>query len=234
VPEPRTALDTQRLVAAPEGIELQLRLAGPVPRAAAWAIDLLVRLGLMLAFAGVAGALGFVGGPLLILAFFLIEWLYPCVWEVYFGGATPGKRALGMRVVHDDGRPIGWPGSLTRNLLRAADFFPMLYGAGLASMLMSKDFKRLGDFAAATVVVYDDPPRRARRIAATSMHPPPVTLSLAEQRTLLDFAERAAGLTEERAQELAQSVPSLIGSARGAEAIRLLTGYANYPAGGRR
>jgi len=108
----------------------------------------------------------------------------------------------------------------------------MLYGAGLASILISRDFKRLGDFAAATVVVYDDPPRRARRIPVASPAVPRVSLTPAEQRVLLDFAERTAGLTEERAEELAQSVPSLTGSAQGAAAIRLLNGYASYLAGG--
>jgi hypothetical protein len=139
---------------------------------------------------------------------------------------------MGARVVHDDGRPVGWTASLTRNLLRAADFFPMLYGAGLASMLISRDFKRLGDFAAATVVVYEEPARRSRRIADAPAIAPPVSLSPAEQRALLDFAERTATLTDERALELAQTVPALTGSAQGAEAIRRLIGYANYLSGG--
>lgn len=221
-------LDTQRPVATPEGIELQLRLAGPVVRAAAWAIDLAVRFGLLLGVLIVARFLGGLGGPLFIITLFLLEWLYPSVCEVHLAGATPGKRAMGIRVVHDDGRPVGWAASLIRNLLRAVDFFPMLYGAGLASMLASRDFKRLGDFAAATVVVYDEPPRTPVRGVEAGAMAPPVPLSLAEQRTLMDFAERVASLTGERAQELAEAVPALTGGSAGPEAIRRLRGYASY------
>ena len=50
-------LDTTRRVATPEGIELTLRLAGPVPRALAWAIDFLLRLGVLLAVMLVASGL---------------------------------------------------------------------------------------------------------------------------------------------------------------------------------
>ena len=42
-------LDTTRRVATPEGIELTLRLAGPVPRAIAWAIDLAIRAAILFA-----------------------------------------------------------------------------------------------------------------------------------------------------------------------------------------
>src|SRR5260370_925845 len=47
-------LDTTRRVATPEGIELTLRLAGPVPRALAWAIDFALRVAAGLAVMMVA------------------------------------------------------------------------------------------------------------------------------------------------------------------------------------
>lgn len=43
--------------------------------------------------------------------------------------------------------------SIIRNLLRAVDFLPLMYGFGLASMLLNKRFQRLGDLAANTVVL---------------------------------------------------------------------------------
>ena len=49
-------LDTLTLVETPEGISLHLRSAGLMPRAAAWAIDFAIRLGIVWA-TGVAIAL---------------------------------------------------------------------------------------------------------------------------------------------------------------------------------
>ena len=150
-------LDTAREVPTPEGIELSLRLAGPVSRALAWAIDLVVRMAVIAAFGAVLGVLGKFGWGLFLILWFALEWLYPTVFEVYFDGATPGKKSLGLIVLHDDGTPVRLAASFTRNLLRAVDFFPALYGVGLMTMLLNRDFKRLGDIAAGTVVVYRDP-----------------------------------------------------------------------------
>ena len=147
-------LDTAREVPTPEGIELSLRLAGPVSRSLAWLIDFVVRVVAMAALSTALSLLGKFGIGLLLILWFALEWLYPTVFEVWFDGATPGKRSLGLIVLHDDGTPVRLPASLTRNLLRAVDFFPILYGFGLVTMLLNRDFKRIGDIAAGTVVVY--------------------------------------------------------------------------------
>ena len=94
-------------------------------------------------------------------------------------------------VLNDDGSPVRWSAALTRNLLRAVDFLPFLYATGLAAMLVNRDFKRLGDLAAGTVVVYREGAHRAALIPAAAPLAPPAPLSLGEQRTLLDLAERA-------------------------------------------
>ena len=155
----RGMLDTTRRVATPEGIELTLRLVGPVPRALAWAIDLALRAAVVIGVLMVAMYFGRAGWGIALLTMFIVEWLAPAWFEVLWNGQTPGKRALGIAVVHDDGTPVRWGPSLTRNLLRAVDFLPFLYGFGLAAMLANRDFKRLGDLAAGTVVVYA--PRRS-------------------------------------------------------------------------
>jgi uncharacterized RDD family membrane protein YckC len=221
-------LDTARDVPTPEGIELSLRLAGPVARGMAWAIDLLVRVAFAMAFSFVAGVLGKFGLGLALILWFGLEWLYPTLFEVYAGGATPGKRALGLIVLHDDGTPVRMPASLTRNLLRAIDFAPLLYGFGLAAMLLNSEFKRLGDLAAGTVVVYKEPATRHSAIPLAPPLRPPVPLSLAEQRTVLDLATRAATLTPERAQELAGLAPHLTGGQQGQAALDRLLSIANY------
>jgi len=146
-------LDTARAVETPEGVTIDLRVAGPVPRALAFAIDFGIRALVYLGLAVGLATLGRFGTGVLLIAFFGLEWFYPVLFEVYGQGATPGKRMLGLRVVHDDGVPVGWSGAMIRNLLRAVDFLPFFYGCGLVSMLLTRDFKRLGDLAARTVVV---------------------------------------------------------------------------------
>ena len=97
-------IDTLRVLETPEGVDLSLHLAGPVPRAAAFVLDLLVRTAVYLALAPLLALAG-VGTGLLLLALFLLEWFYPVFFELA-RGATPGKRALGLLVVHDDGTPV--------------------------------------------------------------------------------------------------------------------------------
>ena len=131
-------IDTIRPVPTPEGIELTLRLPGPIPRAAAWLTDFLLRLGVLLVAAWMLAILGAFGWGVMLILAFLLEWLAMAAFEVWADGATPGKRALGLMVLHDDGTPVRWPAALVRNLMRAVDFLPAVYGFGLAAMASEK------------------------------------------------------------------------------------------------
>jgi uncharacterized RDD family membrane protein YckC len=225
-------LDTTRRVATPEGIELTLRLAGPVPRALAWAVDLAIRIGIVLVVMMGAAQLGRAGWGVVLLAAFFVEWLLPAWFEAVWGGQTPGKRLFGIAVLNDDGTPLRWPGALTRNLLRAVDFLPLLYGIGLVAMLLNRDFKRLGDLAAGTVVVYHSRETEpARKIPEAAPIPPPVALDLDEQRAVLELAERSTSLTRERFEELAELPRPLVGRLEREHAAARLLGMANYLAG---
>ncbi|HEX2198597.1 MAG TPA: RDD family protein [Burkholderiales bacterium] len=224
-------LDTTRRVATPEGIELTLHLAGPVPRAMAWAIDLAIRLAFLMAVGTVVLQFGQAGIGMLLLAAFFVEWLLPAWFEATWRGQTPGKRAMGLAVLNDDGTPVRWPGALTRNLLRAVDFLPFLYGIGLLAMLLSRDFKRLGDLAAGTVVVYQAGPPVVADIPPAAPVVPNVPLDLEEQRAVLDLAERSASLTQDRLEELAELPTPLVGALQGERAAARLLGMANYLAG---
>jgi len=225
-------LDTTRRVATPEGIELTLRLAGPVPRALAWSIDFLLRGALVFIVGMLASRLGKAGwGVILIVAFF-VEWLLPAWFEAFWGGQTPGKRLFRLAVLNDDGTPVRWPAALTRNLLRAADFLPFLYGVGLLCMLVNRDFKRLGDLAAGTVVVYQgEKAEAARAIPRATPQPPPLSLAPEEQRAVLDLAERSTTFTRERFEELAELPTPLVGRAVREAATTRILGIANYLAG---
>lgn len=225
-------LDTARRVATPEGIELTLRLAGPVPRALAWAVDLATRLIALWLLALLLSSFGGFGAGVMFLVAFLLEWLFPAWCEARWNGATPGKRLLGLMVLNDDGSPVRWAAALTRNLLRAVDFLPMLYATGLVAMLVNRDFKRLGDLAAGTVVVYREGAHRAALIPPAAPLAPPVPLSLGEQRTLLDLAERAPVLSPARVEELAELARPLVGAMRGDPAERVLR-VANHLVGRR-
>ncbi len=222
-------LDTARRIATPEGIELTLRLAGPIPRALAWAIDLLIRAAILGIIAVTVAALRQFGTAILLLSAFMIEWLYPAWFEASWG-ATPGKRAIGLIVLNDDGTPIRWPAALTRNLLRAVDFLPAMYLGGFIAMVMNRDFKRLGDLAANTLVVYREQKLEPLTIPQAEPQSPGFALSIIEQRAILDFAARSTGLTKERAEELAEIPRSLTGSSHGNAAARLI-GIANYLVG---
>lgn len=226
-------LDNLRVVTSPEGIELRLRLAGLLPRAVAWLIDLAIRIA---AYGGLAALLSSLGqvswGPVLI-AGFVIDWLYPVLFECLGHGASPGKRILRLRVVHDDGTPVGWSASLVRNTLRFADLLPFVYAAGALCVLINRDFKRLGDLAAGTVVVHEPSRLDSAPLPAGPACPPPLPLAAAERRVVLEFALREKRWSRERAAEIAERVPSLLGPARGPAAVERLLGYARHFAGSR-
>jgi len=226
-------LDTVRRVATPEGVEITLRVAGPVPRALAYSLDLLLRGAVMFALMIAVSALGNFGSAIMLLTAFLLEWLYPVLFEVLSAGATPGKRAMGLIVLNDDGTPVRWPASLTRNLLRAIDFLPFLYFIGFVAMVANRDFKRLGDLAANTLVVYRDEKSAAASIPEAGPIAPSIPLTLAEQRTLLDFSERSNRLTAERAAELAEIVAPLTTGHSGPAAVQHIVGIANHLVGRR-
>ena len=198
-----SSLDTVVTAEAPEGIELVLRPAGIVARTYAFLIDALIR-GTILLIASIAlGSMNKLGGALFVILLFLIEWLYPVLFELLPGAATPGKRALGLKVLMDSGLPITPAASLVRNLLRAADFLPAFYAFGLVTMMLRRDFKRIGDLAAGTLVVYV---QRVDLHAALPEAPPQAParpLSSREQATIVSWAGRVPRLTPERADELA-------------------------------
>jgi len=186
------------------------RVAGPARRLLAYALDLILCYGVFVAVSllliivilgtaavsdateGVAGA--GVGFALVLL--FGIQWVYFVVLEAW-RGRTPGKAALGLRVVSTTGRPIGLRAAALRNVLRAADALPLTYFAGLlsiaglASMATTRRFQRLGDLVAGTIVIV---PERASVAAPLVLWPPaqPYELAQLPADVRLDADERLA------------------------------------------
>ena len=86
---------------------------------------------------------------------FAVVWGYFTLFEAYWQGQTPGKRAMKVRVIKDSGRQITWFESMARNLVRVVDYLPGLYLVGVITMLCNKRNQRLGDLAAGTIVVHE-------------------------------------------------------------------------------
>ncbi|VAW86796.1 hypothetical protein MNBD_GAMMA17-296 [hydrothermal vent metagenome] len=220
-------LDTRHIFETPEGIDLGLGIAGPVVRAQAWLIDLAIRFVLYLVLGIAFSFLGKLGQGIFLVLVFLGEWFYPVLFEMFKGGATPGKRRMEIKVINDNGTPVSWSASIVRNLLRTVDFLPFLYGFGLFSILINRDFKRLGDLAAGTLVVYAEPVRAAPLLIPGGAEAPPRVLTLEEQRAVLEFSERSLRLSPERREELAALLQPLT-QKQGEEAVKLLYRYANW------
>jgi uncharacterized RDD family membrane protein YckC len=223
-------LDTIVAAETPEGILLELRPAGLTARCYAFLLYLLIKLAVLYVFEIASVFAGRVGIALTIILIFVLEWLYPVVFELSRWGATPGKRSLGLRVIMDNGLPVTPAASLTRNLLRAADFLPFLYGFAVVRMLLRRDAKRLGDLAAATLVVYQ--PRPAARIPAIDIAPlaPAIAVTPRDQAAVIALAARAPRLTSARVDELAALAAAVVGNEgrSGPEVTRRVLGVAQW------
>ena len=222
-------IDTLRPVSLPEGAEITLRLAGPVARARAWAIDFGIRTMVLLSLPAMLGHFGNAGAGILLIAWFAISMLYPVFFEALWDGATPGKRACHLAVVHADGTPVGWSAAFLRNIVRLADTFPVGYAVGFTVMLFDGQFRRLGDLAAGTVVIHRDS-LVARTAAAPALAgiAASVPLTPLEQRAVLDFGERRGSWSHERAAELAETAAPLVGSLRGNAAADRISAIAAF------
>ncbi len=150
-------LEDRITIATPEGIELQLVLAGAGSRSIAAIVDFALQVLLILLAALVTIDLigGGIGEALLAIAVFVTLYVYDVAFEVLAAGRTPGKRLTHLRVVREHGNPVDLPASAIRNLLRVIDLLPGAYLVGLMSVLLTKRNQRLGDLAAGTLVIRD-------------------------------------------------------------------------------
>jgi uncharacterized RDD family membrane protein YckC len=152
-------------IETPEQTLLEFPLAGIGSRFLALAADTAIQAVAMvcLAIAGlrlVPAAQLFHAAPqwvmaALVISTFVIYAGYFAFFETIWNGQTPGKRYIGLRVMKDDGRPIGAYDAIARNLVRLVDQLPGIYAVGIVTMLLSRQNKRLGDYVAGTVVVHE-------------------------------------------------------------------------------
>jgi uncharacterized RDD family membrane protein YckC len=156
-----------RKLLTPENVYVEYELAGLGSRFAANCIDTLLQ-GVLIFLIGLGTLLGGVDFENVeqslrqenaaviaigISLLFVILFGYHIFFEMLLNGQTPGKKALKLRVLKQNGEPVGLFDSLLRNVLRIADFLPSFYLVGAMFLLFTKDYKRIGDFAANTIVV---------------------------------------------------------------------------------
>ncbi len=164
----------QLKIDTPEQIALEVPLAGIGSRFLAIVIDTLIQsalyviTGLILLLTLPLGSSMFmflptlVGPAVAIFIIFAIYWGYFAIFETLWKGQTPGKRYAGIRVIKESGRPINAFEAIGRNLMRAVDVLPGIYGVGLVCMMCNRQSRRLGDFVAGTVVVHEKPTEEVR------------------------------------------------------------------------
>jgi len=143
-------------IPTPEGVSLDLTLAGLGSRAIAGGIDLVLKAGLVgLLLIVMFALLGADGAIVVVPAIGMTMLVYDVLFETLAGGRTPGKRASGLRVVRSSGRPVDLTASVVRNALRLLDGLPLSYLPTIVSILLTRRNQRPGDLAADTVVIRD-------------------------------------------------------------------------------
>jgi len=181
---PVAPLDTTAEIETPEHVCFHVPIAGPTARAAAWLIDAFIRLVILVVFAvtasigglAIGDAMSSLSAGIILLLVFILEWGYYTFWEIAWNGATPGKRALDLRVVSVHGHPLRVGDSFLRNIVRAADWLPAGYVIGLLSMAIDGKFRRLGDLLAGTMVVVEE---KRTAVSTIRIDPPPTPKELA-------------------------------------------------------
>ncbi|WP_426012051.1 RDD family protein [Caulobacter sp. DWR2-3-1b2] len=171
-----------RSLVTPEGVDLHLRLGDAGERAAALLIDLAIIVGVLIAFSlvtllaffGAKGKGGDVIATVWMLVFFVLRNLYFVIFELTPGAATPGKRAMGLRVAARNGGRLTADAIFARNAMREIELYlPLSFlivnnsqvgawislagllwcGVFLLFPLFNRDRLRVGDLVAGTWVV---------------------------------------------------------------------------------
>jgi uncharacterized RDD family membrane protein YckC len=210
-------------IETPESVAFAYELAGLGSRGIALILDMMLIFGIILAEVLVIGAvflvLFWVTGRNLIATFgvwvlagllvlaFITYWGYFIFGETARVGRTPGKRALGIRVVRDDGSRVGLIDSVIRTVMRLIDGLPGSYAIGIISALSTKQQKRLGDLVAGTVVVRDTGELTLRSDGGAEAE----RISLARE-----FLERRSGLTPGARLQVGTAVLATFGEEPGA------------------
>ena len=161
----------------PEAVVLQFETGGIASRLLAGLIDLAVQgvvgLLLLLGFGILADAgvgFGGFGAALVYLFIFLLLFAYPAAFETLWRGRTPGKAALGLRVVTVEGAPARFRHAAIRSILGLVDKWLLTGLVGVLALLFTERNQRLGDLVAGTLVLRE---RTGAKAPTAVRFPPP-------------------------------------------------------------
>lgn len=159
-------VDDRLSITTPEGVTVDLILAGAGSRGIAQLVDAVVQAILWIAVIAIVSNTSdgglmnpaddesfFVAVAIASLLIFAVNFFYDVLFETLGSGRTPGKRMMGLRVVRTGGGPVGFLSSAIRNLVRIVDILPGVYLVGLVAIVVSPKNQRLGDLAGGTLVV---------------------------------------------------------------------------------
>jgi uncharacterized RDD family membrane protein YckC len=228
-------MDRSLDVRTPESIAFSYELAGLGSRFLAVTIDTVIQIAVLtLLFVGFAymgahiasfhdqhvggktmseRAATNLGIAIVIFIVFAILFGYFMVFEAFGNGQTPGKKALGIRVVRDGGYPVDFSAALIRNVIRIGELSLGFYAISAACALLSRENKRVGDLAAGTVVVRDGKRSDAAMLQAVLNEPVYAATGFVtgEERALIHrFIERRDKLDPQRRQAFASQLANRV------------------------
>lgn len=160
-------------IVTPEAVVLEFETAGMASRMLAALLDSAVQflalLGILLASFGLTEAgieVGGLGNAFLYFVVFLLLFAYPAGFETLWRGRTPGKAALGLRVVTVEGGPIRFRHAAIRAILGLIDKYAFSAVPGVLALLLTRRNQRLGDLVAGTIVLRERSGARAPQAVA--------------------------------------------------------------------
>lgn len=204
-------------IVTPEAVLIDVERAGVGSRSVAMALDLLLVMAvsglvaLAMAIFSVQAGSSWVGTAVLTVAGFVALYGYAACFEGFMGGRTPGKAAVGLRVLTVEGTPIRFRHAAVRSAIGLVEIFLSAGTIGLVTMFLSRGSQRLGDMAAGTIVVRER--SAAAAPSSTRFVPPPAaqefaaTLDVADltaedYRLVRSYLLRAGAMTAQAREQL--------------------------------
>jgi uncharacterized RDD family membrane protein YckC len=215
-------------IVTPEGVVLEFSTADVGSRLLAKLIDLVIQAALLAALLTVSSVAGRAIKPIglagVYLSLFVAVIVYPAMFETLWRGRTPGKAALGLRVITADGSPIRFRHAAIRAILGLIDFYLLTGAIATLTILLTRKHQRLGDLLAGTIVLRERS-AAGRATPVTFVVPPGYEsyaatldvsgLSAADYEAVRSFLLRAASLQDAARYELGRQIAtSLLGRLR--------------------
>lgn len=208
-------------IVTPEAVVLEFETAGLASRLFSAAIDVVIQVVVLVVLLLAAAAIGQIGAvagvasAFVYVALFLVVFGYPAAFETLLRGRTPGKAALGLRVVTVEGAPVRFRHAAIRAIVGVVDKVLMSGAIGMLAILATRRNQRLGDLVAGTIVLRER--SGVRSLQSVAFAAPyglegyvesldAAALGHADYATVRSFLLRAPALTGPARQTLASQI----------------------------